>query len=161
MVGDAAIEGHYNRTARGKPERGGNFCKLLFMATTPSKSIETFPNPHPNNDYTIRFATDEFTTVCPLTGQPDFAQISVEYIPNQRCLESKSLKLYLWSFRNEGHFHEDVTNILLNDMVAACAPQQMTVTGHYNVRGGIDFVITARFQAEDSTAAQNYGLKVL
>ena len=114
------------------------------MPTTPSKELETFPNPHPDNSYTIRFSTNEFTTICPLTGQPDFAQITVEYEPDQKCLESKSLKLYLWSFRNEGHFHEDVTNILLNDMVRACSPRSMTITGHYNIRGGIDFVITAR-----------------
>ncbi|HEX8833527.1 MAG TPA: preQ(1) synthase [Abditibacteriaceae bacterium] len=115
------------------------------MALLPSKTIETFPNPHPNNDYTIRFQTAEFTAVCPLTGQPDFAQLSVEYSPAERCLESKSIKQYLWSFRDEGHFHEDVTNIILNDMVRACQPKWMTVTGHFNIRGGIDFVITARF----------------
>jgi 7-cyano-7-deazaguanine reductase len=114
------------------------------MALLPTKTIESFPNPHPNNTYTIRFQTAEFTALCPLTGQPDFARIEVEYAPAERCLESKSIKQYLWSFRNEGHFHEDVTNIILNDMVAACAPLWMTVTGHFNIRGGIDFVITAR-----------------
>jgi 7-cyano-7-deazaguanine reductase len=114
------------------------------MPLSPSKTIETFPNPHPRNDYTIRFETREFTTLCPLTRQPDFARITVEYAPAELCLESKSLKQYLWSFRDEGHFHEDVTNILLNDMAGACRPRWMTVTGHYNVRGGIDFVITAR-----------------
>ncbi len=117
------------------------------MSTQPTKTLETFPNPHPNNSYTIRFQTTEFTAVCPLTGQPDFGQITVEYEPNEKCLESKSIKLYLWSFRDEGHFHEDVTNRILNDMVAACAPRWMTVTGHFNVRGGIDFVITAQFKA--------------
>ena len=120
------------------------------MPLQPSKTIETFPNPHPNNDYTIRFQSNEFTTLCPMTGQPDFAQLTVEYQPAELCLESKSLKQYLWSFRDEGHFHEDVTNILLNDMVAACQPRWMIVTGHYNIRGGIDFVITARYtQSED------------
>jgi 7-cyano-7-deazaguanine reductase len=116
------------------------------MSTQPSKSLDTFPNPHPGNIYTIRFETSEFTTVCPMTGQPDFAQLSVEYQPHELCLESKSIKLYLWSFRNEGHFHEDVTNIILNDMVRACSPKWMTVTGHFNIRGGIDFVITARYE---------------
>ena len=118
------------------------------MSTQPSKELDTFPNPHPNNSYTVRFATNEFTTICPMTGQPDFAQLTVEYEPDQTCLESKSIKLYLWSFRNEGHFHEDVTNIILNDMVRACSPRWMTVTGHYNIRGGIDFHITARYSQE-------------
>jgi 7-cyano-7-deazaguanine reductase len=117
------------------------------MALTPSKSIETFPNPHPNNNYSIQFETREFTALCPMTGQPDFARIVVEYIPGATCLESKSIKQYFWSFRNEGHFHEDVTNIILNDMVRACEPKSMTVTGHFNIRGGIDFVITARHEA--------------
>lgn len=122
------------------------------MSTQPSKTLETFPNPHPTNDYTIRFHTEEFTTVCPKTGQPDFAQLTVEYRPGPRCLESKSIKLYLWSFRDEGHFHEDVTNLILNDMVAACEPREMVIRGHYNMRGGIDFVITARHLAAGESA---------
>lgn len=117
------------------------------MPLTPGKNLEVFPNPHPGNDYTIRFETSEFTTLCPMTGQPDFARLTVEYQPSEHCLESKSIKQYLWSFRDEGHFHEDVTNIILNDMVAVCKPRWMTVTGHYNVRGGIDFVISARYNA--------------
>ena len=120
------------------------------MPLKASKTIESFPNPHPNNDYTIRFESREFTTLCPMTGQPDFARITVEYKPGLRCLESKSIKQYLWSFRDEGHFHEDVTNIILNDMVAACQPRWMTVTGHFNIRGGIDFVITARYTQSDN-----------
>jgi 7-cyano-7-deazaguanine reductase len=119
------------------------------MPLEKSKELQTFPNPHPNNSYTIRFQTSEFTTLCPMTGQPDFAQLTVEYSPDELCLESKSIKQFLWSFRDEGHFHEDVTNMILNAMVAACSPQWMVVTGHYNVRGGIDFVITARY---DKTA---------
>lgn len=118
------------------------------MPSQPAKTLETFPNPHPDNNYSIRFETREFTTLCPMTGQPDFAQLTVEYQPGERCLESKSIKLYFWSFRNEGHFHEDVTNIILNDMVAACQPKWMAITGHYNIRGGIDFVITARYDRE-------------
>jgi 7-cyano-7-deazaguanine reductase len=118
------------------------------MPLTPTKTIETFPNPHPKNNYTIKFSTVEFTTLCPLTGQPDFATITVEYSPAEKCLESKSLKQFFWSFRDEGNFHEDVTNIMLNAMVEACAPKWMVVTGHYNIRGGIDFVITARHDAE-------------
>ena len=119
------------------------------MPLQASKKLETLPNPHPRTDYTIRFQTQEFTTLCPMTGQPDFAQITVEYQPGELCLESKALKQYFWSFRDEGHFHEDVTNIMLNDMVAACRPRWMTVTGHYNIRGGIDFVITARYRHPD------------
>jgi len=118
------------------------------MPLTPTKTIETFPNPHPNNNYTIKFSTVEFTTLCPLTGQPDFATIHVEYSPAEKCLESKSLKQFFWSFRDEGNFHEDVTNLMLNAMVEACAPKWMVVTGHFNIRGGIDFVITARHDAE-------------
>lgn len=118
------------------------------MPLQASKNLDTFPNPHPNNDYTIRFMTQEFTTLCPMTGQPDFAQLTVEYSPDELCLESKSIKQFLWSFRDEGHFHEDVTNMILNAMSSACKPKWMTVTGHYNIRGGIDFVITARYTKE-------------
>ena len=118
--------------------------KIKVMPLQPSRELDTFPNPHPNNNYTIRFQTTEFTTLCPMTGQPDFAQIVVEYSPGALCLESKSIKQYFWSFRDAGNFHEDVTNIILNDFVAACSPRWMTVTGHFNARGGIDFVVTAR-----------------
>ena len=118
------------------------------MPLLPTKTIETFPNPHPQNNYTIQFQTAEFTALCPLTGQPDFARIEVEYAPAASCLESKSIKQYFWSFRDEGHFHEDVTNIILNDMVRACAPKWMTVKGHFNIRGGIDFLIVARHEQE-------------
>ena len=117
------------------------------MPLQPSRELETFPNPHPGNDYTIKFATSEFTTLCPMTGQPDFATLTVEYSPLEKCLESKSIKQYLWSFRDTGNFHEDVTNQILNAMVGACQPRWLTVTGHFNVRGGIDFVITARYTA--------------
>jgi 7-cyano-7-deazaguanine reductase len=120
------------------------------MPLQASKELQTFPNPHPGNDYTIRFETGEFTTLCPMTGQPDFAQLVVEYEPGELCLESKSIKQYLWSFRNEGHFHEDVTNIILNDLVRACRPKRMVIKGHYNIRGGIDFTITARYDQPDT-----------
>lgn len=119
------------------------------MPLEKSKTLQTFSNPHPQNEYSIRFQTNEFTTLCPLTGQPDFAQLTVEYSPAALCLESRSIKQFLWSFRDEGHFHEDVTNLILNAMVEACRPRRMTVTGHYNIRGGIDFVITARYTAQN------------
>lgn len=114
------------------------------MPTTPSKSLETFPNPRPGRDYVIRFDCPEFTCVCPLTGQPDFARITIEYVPDRLCVELKSLKLYLWSFRDEGHFHEAVTNQILDDLVAAVQPRRMTVTGAFNVRGGIATEVVAR-----------------
>lgn len=108
----------------------------------PSRALETFPNPNPERDYVIDFDCPEFTCVCPLTGQPDFARLRLQYVPDQSCLESKSLKLYLWSFRDEGHFHEAVTNRILDDLVAACSPRWLRVTGYFNVRGGMWPVIT-------------------
>jgi len=115
------------------------------MATTPSKQLETFENPSPGRDYEILFDCPEFTCVCPMTGQPDFAHIEIRYVPDQLCVELKSLKLYLWSFRNEGHFHEAVTNRILDDLVAALAPRRMVVTGSFNVRGGISTEVTATY----------------
>jgi 7-cyano-7-deazaguanine reductase len=107
------------------------------MPTTPSKALETFSNPHPDRDYTIRIRIPEFTCLCPKTGQPDFATLTLEYVPDLLCVELKSLKLYIWSFRDEGAFHEDVTNRILNDLVAACAPRFMRLLAKFNVRGGI------------------------
>ena len=107
------------------------------MSTHPSKDLETFPNPHPDRDYTLRIHTPEFTCLCPKTGQPDFAELHLEYIPDQLCIELKSLKLYVWSFRDEGAFHEDVTNRILNDLVAACQPRFMRLRAEFNVRGGV------------------------
>ncbi|NGZ07340.1 MAG: NADPH-dependent 7-cyano-7-deazaguanine reductase QueF [Magnetococcales bacterium] len=105
--------------------------------------LETFPNPHPHRDYRIDMRCPEFTCVCPKTGQPDFAEIRISYIPDQVCVELKSLKLYLWSFRDQGAFHEAITNTILDDLVAVAAPRAMTVTGAFNVRGGITTVVTA------------------
>jgi 7-cyano-7-deazaguanine reductase len=117
------------------------------MTTTPSKELETFPNPTPGRDYEIRFDCPEFTCLCPKTGQPDFATIRIEYVPDERCVELKSLKLYLWSFRDEGCFHEAVTNRILDDLVAAVAPRRMTVEGDFLVRGGIHTVVRASHEA--------------
>jgi len=114
------------------------------MATRPTKRLETFPNPRPGRAYTISFECPEFTCLCPKTGQPDFASIRIEYVPARLCVELKSLKLYLWSFRDEGHFHEDVTNRILDDLVALLNPRRMTVAGDFNVRGGIHTVVTAK-----------------
>ena len=111
--------------------------------TKPGKSLATFPNPSPGRDYEIRFECPEFTCVCPMTGQPDFATIRLRYVPDQHLVELKSLKLYLWSFRQEGAFHEDVTNRILNDFVAAARPRWAEVVGDFNVRGGIKTEIRA------------------
>ena len=107
------------------------------MSTRPSKELETFPNPREGRDYTIRMDIPEFTCICPKTGQPDFAQFLLEYVPDELCVELKSLKLYMWSFRDEGGFHEAMTNQILDDLVAATQPKFMRLTGKWNVRGGI------------------------
>jgi len=107
------------------------------MPELPSKTLETFDNPRPERDYTIRIRIPEFTCLCPKTGQPDFATIHIEYVPATCCIELKSLKMYIWSFRDEGAFHEAVSNRILNDLVAACAPHFMRITAEFNVRGGI------------------------
>lgn len=111
------------------------------MSTSPTKNLETFPNPRPGRAYEIAFECPEFTCVCPMTGQPDFATIRIRYTPNERCVELKSLKLYLWSYREEGHFHEAVTNQILDDLVAALDPLEIKVTGDFWVRGGIHTVV--------------------
>jgi 7-cyano-7-deazaguanine reductase len=114
------------------------------MSTAPSKQLETFPNPRPEREYQVAFECPEFTCLCPRTGQPDFATIRITYVPDRTCVELKSLKLYLWSFRDEGAFHEAVTNRILDDLVAATDPREMTVVGDFLVRGGIHTVVTAR-----------------
>lgn len=111
--------------------------------TTPSKDIETFANPNRERNYVIKCECPEFTCLCPKTGQPDFANIFIEYIPDERCIELKSLKLYLWSFRNDGAFHEAVTNQILDDLVEACDPKYMEITAEFFVRGGITTTVTA------------------
>ena len=113
------------------------------MPTKPSKQLQTFPNPNPERDYEISFECPEFTCVCPMTGQPDFATLRIRYVPDRLCVELKSLKLYLWSFREEGAFHEAVTNRILDDLVAAIRPREMAVVGDFAVRGGIHTVVTA------------------
>jgi len=116
------------------------------MSTQPSRDLETFPNPKPERDYEIRMKCPEFTCVCPKTGQPDFATIRIRYVPDQTCIELKSLKLYLWSFRDQGAFHEAVTNQILDDLVAAVSPRQMTVEADFYVRGGIHTVVEVAYQ---------------
>jgi 7-cyano-7-deazaguanine reductase len=116
------------------------------MSRQPSKVLETFPNPLPERDYEINMECPEFTCVCPRTGQPDFATIRIRYVPAQLCVELKSLKLYLWSYRNEGAFHEAVTNRILDDLVQALQPKSMTVVGDFNVRGGIHTTVSAAYE---------------
>jgi len=113
------------------------------MTTKPSKELQTFPNPNPERDYVISMECPEFTCLCPMTGQPDFATFEINYIPDKLCIELKSLKLYLWSYRNEGAFHEAVTNKILSDLVAACGPRWMEVKGLFGVRGGIATTVIA------------------
>lgn len=116
------------------------------MATQASSQLEIFPNPRPERDYEINMECPEFTCVCPRTGQPDFATMRINYVPDQHCVELKSLKLYLWSYRDQGAFHEAVTNKILDDLVAACHPRRMTVVGDFNIRGGIHTTVTATYQ---------------
>ncbi|PYM60225.1 MAG: NADPH-dependent 7-cyano-7-deazaguanine reductase QueF [Candidatus Rokuibacteriota bacterium] len=115
------------------------------MPTQPQKHLERVLNAHPDRDYDVDHVVPEFTCVCPMTGQPDFATIRIRYVPDQWLVELKSLKLYLWSYRNEGAFHEDVTNRILNDLVVALAPRRMEVVGDWSVRGGIKTVVTVRY----------------
>lgn len=112
------------------------------MTTRPSKQLDTFPNPRRGRGYRIAFEAPEFTCLCPLTGQPDFATILIDYVPDELCVELKSLKLYLWSYRDEGAFHEAVTNQICDDLVAAICPRSATVTGKFWARGGITTVVT-------------------
>ncbi len=119
------------------------------MPSQPSKKLETFPNPRPGREYEITFDCPEFTCVCPMTGQPDFAQIEIRYIPDRLCVELKSLKLYLWSFRNEGHFHEAVTNAILDELLSTLEPQAIMITGKFNIRGGISTTVVAKHRKND------------
>ena len=115
------------------------------MSNQPTRALETFPNPNPERRYEVRFECPEFTCLCPKTGQPDFATLRIRYVPDRLCVELKSLKLYLWSYRNEGAFHEAVTNRILDDLVAATQPRELVVEGDFYVRGGIRTVVEARY----------------
>ena len=117
------------------------------MSTQPATSIETFPNPAPERDYTIRMTMPEFTCLCPKTGQPDFATLKLDYVADRLCVELKSLKLYLWSFRNRGCFHEAVTNEMLATLAGATAPRFMRLTAEFYVRGGIYTTVVAEHRA--------------
>ena len=124
------------------------------MPAKPSRALVTFPNPEPARDYVIRHECPEYTAVCPVTGQPDFGTIIVIYTPDRTCVELKSLKLYLWSFRDQGHFFEQATNQILDDLVRATKPRRMTVIGKFNVRGGIWTTVVARHEGRTRRAAR-------
>ncbi|MBI3763245.1 MAG: NADPH-dependent 7-cyano-7-deazaguanine reductase QueF [Chloroflexi bacterium] len=117
--------------------------------TQPSKKLERFPNHHPGRRYVVTLSTDEFTCICPMTGQPDFATITINYIPDRWVVESKSLKLYLWSYRNEGIFQEHVTNVILDDLVALLRPHWCEVIGAFKVRGGIAITVKAEYNRSE------------
>jgi 7-cyano-7-deazaguanine reductase len=124
------------------------------MPSQPSKDLEVFENPQTDQDYTIRISVPEFTCLCPKTGQPDFATLDIEYVPDQSCIELKALKMYVWSYRNEGAFHEAVTNAILADLVAACQPKFMRLTAEFNVRGGIYTSVVAEHRHPDWQAPE-------
>lgn len=123
------------------------------MSTQPQRHLDTFDNPAPGRDYTIEIAIPEFTCLCPKTGQPDFAHLDLSYVPDRRCIELKSLKLYIWSFRDTGAFHEAVTNAMLDDIVAACAPRYACLRARFNVRGGTYPVVTVEHRRPGWTPA--------
>ena len=136
-----------------RSKRGGQLTLLgrsdAKLAASPADAhLETFPNPTPNRNYRIHFETDDFTSVCPVTGQPDFARIDIDYVPDRLCVESKSLKFYLASYRNERAFNEAVTNRILDDFVKACAPCEAIVTAQFSARGGIALTVCAKYPDE-------------
>ncbi|MFM1991814.1 MAG: hypothetical protein RJA99_4771 [Pseudomonadota bacterium] len=128
------------------------------MPSAPSKALETFPNPSPGRDYLVHIEVPEFTCLCPLTGQPDFATIVVDYVPDRKNVELKALKLYMWSFRDEGAFHEAVTNRILDELVAATRPRFMRLTARWYVRGGIFTTVVAEHRKRGWTPAPHVEL---
>ncbi|HSR13139.1 MAG TPA: preQ(1) synthase [Thermodesulfobacteriota bacterium] len=123
---------------------------FLGRGARASKKLETFPNHHAGRDYVVTLHTEEFTCVCPATRQPDFARLTIKYVPDRKILESKSLKLYLWSFRNEGAFHEHVVNVILDDLVKALSPRWCKVSGDFAVRGGISIKVEAEHKNKNA-----------
>ena len=134
--------------AKGTKKDDLSDLTLLGNTSQPVKKLETFPNHHPGRNYTVTLQTEEFTCVCPMTGQPDYAKIKIQYVPDKKIVESKSLKLYLWSFRNEGVFHEHLTNMILDDLVAALKPRWCKVSAEFAVRGGIGIIVDAEYKSK-------------
>jgi 7-cyano-7-deazaguanine reductase len=134
----------------GKMTHKRDLDNLTFLGrkVKPAKKLETFPNHHPGRNYTVTLRTEEFTCVCPKTGQPDFAKLTIQYIPDRKILESKSLKLYLWSYREKGVFHEHVVNAILDDLTEALTPKWCKVVGEFSVRGGIAITVEAEYKKE-------------
>ena len=130
------------------------------MASHPSKDLQTFPNPNPERDFEIRFDCPEFTCLCPLTGQPDFAHFRIRYTPDKRCVELKSLKLYLWSYRNEGAFHEAITNQIADDLIRVLKPRRLSVEGDFFVRGGIGTVVQVDHEAKVGKKPRNVAVRM-
>lgn len=120
-------------------------CSTTYPENPDKAALESFANKYGHRNYVVEFDCPEFTSLCPITGQPDFAAIKIRYIPDQRCLESKSLKLYLFSFRNSGMFHEEITNKIMDDVISACSPRWIRVQGLMNARGGISINVTAEY----------------
>lgn len=145
------VESHPLVLRCGATNIGGIYPRMAKKISS-SGPIECFPNRHADRDYEIRIVAPEFTAVCPRTGQPDFATLTLAYVPDALCLELKSFKLYLQSYRNRGIFHEHVTNTILDDLVKSCAPRRMTLVGEFNARGGISTTITATYPAPKSKA---------
>ena len=142
-----------NMTAKktSKKTAGLTLLKKNFKKypTSPKKAkLEAFKNTHPKRDYWIEFDCPEFTALCPVTGQPDFGHITIEYVPNKLCLESKALKLYLFSYRNHGAFHEEVVNLIMDDIIKAIAPREICVSGEFNKRGGIGITVEAFYPCD-------------
>jgi len=125
------------------------------MSSVPSKQIDIFDNPNISRDYTIKITLPEFTCLCPKTGQPDFAKLFLEYIPGKKCVELKSLKMYIWSFRDEGSFHEAVTNQILDDLVNATNPKYMKLKAVFNVRGGVYTTVVCDYKSSDWKSNQD------
>ena len=131
------------------------------MSSKPQKTLDTFPNPQPQRDYRIHMEIPEFTCLCPKTGQPDFATIELDYIPDRKCVELKSLKWYMWSFRNEGAFHEAVTNRILDDLAAATKPRYMRLTARFYVRGGVFTTVVAETRKRGWRMAEKVDLDAI
>ena len=151
-----------SRSSAASRRASGPAASLKALGSGPglsaSKALETFPNPNPGRDYVIRMEIPEFTCLCPKTGQPDFATLHLEYVPDANCVELKSLKLYVWSFRNEGKFHEAVTNAILDDLVAATRPRYMRLTAEFLVRGGIYTTVEADYRMKGWRPAERVDL---
>ncbi len=150
----AATEPILRTTTLGQAEGSVSvpYSKLGEGRTFPTRQLDAFDNPAPDLDYTIVLEIPEFTCLCPISGQPDFARFTIEYRPNQKCVETKSLKLYMWSFRNEGAFHEAVTNSILRDLVKVLEPRWIKITGVFNARGGITPTVISQWEKEKNQA---------